>query len=528
MITDELKTRVDNLWDVVSQEGISNPLTTIEQITFLIFSRLLDIAETRTEKLPNIADGILIFKGIFRLDQQHLRWSHFKQLGADEMLRVIRDEVFPHFGTINEIHTKSGFRSTELHEYFKDIELLVKNPSRLESTVNMIDQLPLTESRVKADTYEYLLSKVSTTSINAQFSTPRHITRLMVEIIDPRATEMICDPACGPGGFLAASMEHFGKRAALQEAFLNWTQKRDIASLKQIVDEHKIRDISSRQYPHKNTPENDTIHGFDFNTSMLRIATVNLLLHGLDAPRIHYQNTLHNNFTEQFQDKSSDAFDVILSTPPFGGRLDEKIIDPSLLRQVKTTTTELLFLALALRMLKNGGRCALIVRDGMLFGSSKAHQTMRKILIEENQLEAVISLPSGVFLPDTTIATAILVFTKGGSTDNVFFYHLQDDGFSLDHKRTRLYDSDFSGDLPDALARWNDRHSMGEITDRTAKAFSVPTEEIAANKYNLSLNRYMEQVYEPEEYDPPREILKRLKDLEMEIERGLEDLEGML
>jgi type I restriction enzyme M protein len=277
--------------------------------------------------------------------------------------------------------------------------------------------------------------------------------------------------------------------------------------------------------PHLDHIQNDMFRGFDFDATMLRIAAMNLLLHGIDSPDIHYQDTLSNSFPERFPKYSHDNYEVILANPPFKGSLDYEDVHPVLLRMVKTKKTELLFVALILHMLKLGGRSATIVPEGVLFGSSKAHVALRKMLVEENQLEGVISLPSGVFKPYAGVSTAILLFTKGGQTENVFFYDVQADGFSLDDKREKIGDG--KGDLPDVLKRWQDRNPEKD-TDRTAKWFCVPKAEIKSNKYALSINRYKEIVYEEEQYDPPKEILARMKALETEIMQDLEELEGML
>lgn len=263
--------------------------------------------------------------------------------------------------------------------------------------------------------------------------------------------------------------------------------------------------------------------GFDFDATMLRIAAMNLLLHGVDAPNIHYQDTLGNSFTEKFPEQAREAFDVVLANPPFKGALDFEDVHPALLRQVKTKKTELLFIALILRMLKTGGRCAMIVPDGVLFGSSNAHQSLRQKLVDENQLEAVISLPSGVFKPYAGVSTGILVFTKAGRTDNVFFYDVQNDGLSLDDKRQEVEEND----LPDALTAWKKRDAKKD-TDRTHKAFFVPAKEIREKKFELSINRYKETVYEPEAYEPPKVILQHMKDLESDILANLEEIEEML
>ncbi len=521
MITGELKSRIDKLWEEFWTGGVANPLTVIEQISFLMFARMLDITETRNEK--RAARTKKSFKRVFNDDQQHLRWSNFKQLGADEMLPLVRDEVFPHFKTVSEMDTQEGAQKTSFQEYFKDAQLMIQKPSLLVSAVNMIDDLPLTEGDIKGDLYEYLLSKLTTAGINGQFRTPRHIIRLMVEMTDPKPTETIADPACGTGGFLVAVMEYLLRTHSSPEG-----------QYEKPVNGHTetiyTGDLLEDHWQHIRT---GMFHGFDFDATMLRIAAMNLLLHGVDAPDIHYQDTLSNSFTDKFPDKASDAFDVILANPPFKGSLDYEDVHPTLLRKVKTKKTELLFLALMLRMLKNGGRCAVVVPDGVLFGSSKAHQAIRKLLVEENQLEGVISLPSGVFKPYAGVSTAILLFTKGGRTDEVFFYDVQADGFSLDDKRQPVE----ANDLPDVLAQWKTytgkdspqrRGGAEGFEDRKARAFVVSAEEIAGNKYDLSINRYKEVVYEEEEYDPPKEILARMKELEKEIMKDMDELEGML
>ncbi len=275
--------------------------------------------------------------------------------------------------------------------------------------------------------------------------------------------------------------------------------------------------------PHREHIRSRMFHGFDFDATMLRIASMNLMLHGVDAPDIHYQDTLSAGFPDNFPKAAANAFDVVLANPPFKGSLDYDDVHSGLLAKVKTRKTELLFLVLILRMLKLGGRSATIVPDGVLFGSSTAHQALRQLLIDENQLEAVISLPSGVFKPYAGVSTAILVFTKGGRTDNVFFYDVQADGFSLDDKRDPVKDND----LPDALARWKTRDPAKD-TDRTGKAFFVPAKEIRAQKYDLSLSRYRETVHEEEEYDPPQVILDRMKALHAEIAQDMAELEEML
>lgn len=509
MITGELKSRINKLWEEFWTGGVTNPLTVIEQITFLMFSRLLDTTESRNEK--KAARTGKPFKRIFAEDEQELRWSQFKQKGADDMLRIVRDRVFPHFKSVALEGAKYG-------EFMKDAQLFIQKPNLLVKAVNMVDALPLTEGDTKGDLYEYLLSKLTTAGINGQFRTPRHIIRLMAEMLDPKPTETVADPACGTGGFLVGVMEYLLRTHTSPEGVIEHQVNGSVEKTYtgDLLDDRLWKHIRSGMF-----------HGFDFDATMLRIAAMNLLLHGVDAPDIHYQDTLSASFTDKFPSMAENAFDVVLANPPFKGSLDFEDVHSGLLRKVKTKKTELLFLALILRMMKNGGRSATIVPDGVLFGSSTAHQALRKLLIDENQLEAVISLPSGVFKPYAGVSTAILIFTKGGRTDNVFFYDLEDDGFSLDDKRTQLYDSTFAGDLPNALERWRHRDPKQD-TDRGAKAFFVPASEIRDNNFDLSINRYKEVVYEEEKYDPPKVILDRMKELENEITKDMEALEGML
>lgn len=507
MITGNLKRQVDLLWTEFWQGGITNPLTVIEQITFLMFARLLDINETRDENRMKRTGKS--FQRRFSGKEQNLRWSQFRHLGAENMLPLVRDQVFPHF-------RKTSTSSAAFAEFMKDAQLMIQKPSLLVKAVNLIDQFPLTEGDRKGDLYEYLLSKLTTAGINGQFRTPRHIIRLMVDIMAPKPTEVICDPACGTGGFLVQVMQHLMEAYTSPEGILEETDP-DTGKTEKLYTGDLLRDDDRKHI------RNDMFHGYDFDATMLRIAAMNLMLHGVDSPDIHYQDTLSAGFTDRFPDAASDGFDLILANPPFKGSLDYEDVHASLLRQVKTKKTELLFLVLILRMLKIGGRSATIVPDGVLFGSSRAHVTLRKLLVDDNQLEAVISLPSGVFRPYAGVSTGILVFTKGGRTDNVFFFDVQADGYSLDDKREPVTEND----LPDCLERWRAR-DVAKDNDRKAKAFIVPAKEIRKSNYDLSLNRYKEMVYDEDEYDPPKEILLRMKELEKEIMKGITELEGML
>jgi type I restriction enzyme M protein len=501
MITGTMRSKIDKLWEEFWTGGITNPLTVIEQISFLMFSRLLDVRESLEER--KAARLGRIHAGNFGPDEQHLRWSSFKHKKGDEMLPLVRDQVFRHFRAMAK-------GNSALQESMADSQLLIPKPSLLVSAVTMIDQLPLTESDTKGDLYEYLLSKLTTAGINGQFRTPRHINRLMVELVDPKPTEVIGDPACGTAGFLVAVMEYLLRQYTSPEGLLE-------------KDGEKVY-TGDKLEPFRDHIQGGMLHGFDFDVTMLRIAAMNLMLHGVDAPAIHYQDTLSTSFPDRYPLQAAGAFDVILANPPFKGSLDIQDVHPSLTGMVKTRKTELLFLAPMLRILKPAGRCATIVPDGVLFGSSKAHVALRRALIEENQLEGILSLPSGVFKPYAGVSTAIVVFTKGGKTENVWFYDVEADGYSLDDKRTPQPDRT---DLPDVLERWRKRDAKRD-TDRTAKAFFVPAAEIRGKVYDLSINKYKETVHKEVEYDPPKAILARLRKLEKEIAEGLDDLEAML
>ena len=499
-LTTQQKSDIDKLWTEFWTGGITNPLTVIEQISFLMFARLLDVMETTGERRAERTRKP--FKGRFNGANDPRRWKNFKQKDAAELLRVVRDEVFPHFRKLNG--------GTTFAEYMQDAQLMVMKPSLLVSAVNMIDKLPITEGDAKGDLYEYLLSKLTTAGINGQFRTPRHIIRFMVELLEPKPNETIGDPACGTAGFLVGAMQY------LLETHTSAKGKVKGEAGETIYTGDLLE-------PYRAHIQNGMFHGFDFDATMLRIASMNLMLHGVDNPDIHYQDTLSNSFPEKFGKQATGGFDVVLANPPFKGSLDEGDVHPTLTQAVKTKKTELLFLALILRMLKKGGRSATIVPDGVLFGSSKAHAALRALLVKDNQLEAVFSLPSGVFKPYAGVSTAILVFTKGGKTDYVFFYDVGADGYSLDDKRDPITQND----LPDALTCWRKRNAKKD-TDRTAKHFIVPLKEIEGKDFDLSINRYKEAKHEAVKYDPPKKVIAKLRALEAEIAKDLNDLEAML
>ncbi|WP_045858540.1 type I restriction-modification system subunit M [Teredinibacter purpureus] len=556
MITGTLKSSIDKLWEEFWTGGITNPLTVIEQITFLMYARLLDMNETSDEKKSQRTKKE--FKSRFNKKQQNIRWQNLKHIeSADLLLTTVRDELFPYF----KQSSAESNEGTLFAEFMKDAQLMIQKPSLLVKAVSMVDELPLDKGDTKGDLYEYLLSKLTTAGINGQFRTPRHIIRAIVDLMNPDVTDRICDPACGTAGFLNTSYEFMLQKYSSPEGTFTETVTNEKGE-----EETQTTYTGDLLAEHRKHVDTDMFHGFDFDATMLRIAAMNLVMHGVEQPDIHYQDTLSQGFLERFPHEAKEGFDLVLANPPFKGSLDEEDVDPELLRTVKTKKTELLFVALILRMLKIGGRAAVIVPDGVLFGSSKAHQQLRTTLIEDNQLEAVISLPSGVFKPYAGVSTAVMIFTKGGETNKVWFYDLQADGFSLDDKRVPLVpkvkDDDVQGrtnaagagsagaakrthdlegvnDLPDLIKQWEKYRALIEknsrpatiekqFGDKTQKAFVVDAADIKANKYDLSINRYKEVVYEEETYEPPKKILKKLKKLELEILKDLDELEAML
>ena len=504
MITGPLKSKIDKLWLEFFAGGITNPLTVIEQISFLMFARLLDVQETRREKMAS-KTGKNGSQRVFPADRQHLRWSHFRNESGDKMIAIVRDELFPFF-------REEVSKRTALGKYLEGAQCLVPKASLMVTAVNLIEELPLTQGDVKGDLYEYMLGKLTTAGIAGQFRTPRHIIAAMVQMLDPKPTEIVGDPACGTAGFLVEVMLYLLKKYTSGK--MVWVDE--------LGQKHYPGDLLE---PHREHIQNRMFNGFDFDQTMLRIAAMNLMLHDIESPCINNQDTLSNTFVERYPAEAEDFFDVILANPPFKGNIDGDNVHASLRSKVKTTKTELLFLALIVRMLKMGGRAAVIVPDGVLFGSSNAHTGIRQMLVDENQLEAVISLPSGVFKPYAGVSTAILVFTKGGRTDNVWFYKVERDGYSLDDKRTKLPDN--QNDLPDLVQQWSKRDGKKK-SDRTTKHFFVSVKEIRENKYDLSVNRYREVAHEKLEHISPGQLLGELTVEVREIEQGLKSLEAMI
>jgi type I restriction enzyme M protein len=511
MLTGELRSQVDRVWDSFWSGGIANPLEVLEQITYLLFLRRLDELETLEENksrqlgraqerkiFPSGADG----KGCKYDD---MRWSRLKNMAPQDMFATVSEHVFPFLREVG------GDNSTYAKQ-MQGARFTIPTPALLAKVVDLLDQIPMEERDTKGDLYEYMLSKIASAGQNGQFRTPRHIIKLMVEMVEPTAKDVICDPASGTCGFLVAAGEYLRERRT--ELFA---------------------DAKSRDHFH-----NHMFHGYDFDTTMLRIGSMNMLLHGVENPNITYRDSLSQDYAVE-----DEKYSLILANPPFAGSLDFDGTAKDLLSVVKTKNTELLFLVLFLKLLKAGGRAAVIVPDGVLFKTSKANKELRRILVEEQKLDAVVSLPSGVFKPYAGVSTAILFFTKtnSGGTDTVWFYDMTADGWSLDDKRQPLLDAELLGthpsraltadehaknNLADVLARWHEREGSERERGRTEQSFAVSREEIAAADYDLSLNRYKEVIHEQVEHVPPLQLIAELNLIEAEIQAGLKQLEGML
>jgi len=486
MITGEIKNKVDKIWEVFWTGGITNPLTVIEQFTYLLFIKGLDDKQNDLEANASLL-GIEAEK-IFAEDQQDLRWHRFKQKPAKQMMKVFTDTDKGVFTFIKNIH---GDRNSAFSRYMEDAIFMIPTAGMLEKIISAIDQLQMTGKDSKGDLYEYLLSKVATSGTNGQFRTPRHIINMMVSLMKPAPKDIITDPSAGTSGFLVASGEY------LQE-------------------HHRDLFTSAKLKQHYNQ---SMFFGYDMDRTMLRIGAMNMMLHGVEQPNIEYRDSLSD------QNPDRETCTLILANPPFKGSLDYENVSADLLKITKTKKTELLFIALMLSMLKKGGRCATIVPDGVLFGSSKAHKNLRKEIVENHHLKGVISMPSGVFKPYAGVSTAVIVFEKTGmgGTDHIWFYDMTADGFSLDDKRKPIDEND----IPDIISRW-EKSEAETKRKRTDKSFLIPREEIESNDYDLSINRYKEIVYEEVVYDPPSVILDRVAGLEQEILSGIKELREMV
>jgi type I restriction enzyme M protein len=511
MITGAIKSQVDKVWDAFWSGGISNPLEVIEQITYLLFLRRLDdmqvLEENKATRLKKPVEHRIFPEGKDELGRPYedMRWSRFRNFSPDEMFTVVDRHVFPFLRTLG------GNGSTYAH-HMKDARFTIPTPQLLAKVVDLIAEVPMEDRDTKGDLYEYMLAKIATAGQNGQFRTPRHIIQLMVEMVAPTPTDVICDPACGTAGFLIAAGEYLRDH-----------------------NPEMLRDEKPRAHFHQ-----EMFHGFDFDNTMLRIGSMNMLLHGVENPDIRYRDSLSQDHAGE-----EERYSLVLANPPFAGSLDYEHTAKDLQAIVKTKKTELLFLALFIRLLKPGGRAAVVVPDGVLFGSSNAHKTLRKILVVDQKLDGVLKLPSGVFRPYAGVSTAILLFTKtnSGGTDHVWFYNVEADGWSLDDKRTALLAEDKVGpvphtpltaeehsknNLPDALARWTARNSGELDRSRTDQSFCVPKANIVDQGYDLSVNRYKEVIHEEAEHRPPLAVIADLERLECDIQRGLSDLKAML
>ncbi len=511
MITGDIKNKVDAIWNAFWTGGISNPLEVMEQITYLLFIRRLDDLQTAKENKANRLDKP-VESPIFPSgnDDQgrsytDLRWSRFKDVAPADMFEVVGERVFPFLRELG------GEGSTYSH-HMRDARFTIPTPGVLAKVVDLIGELPMDGRDTKGDIYEYMLSKIATAGQNGQFRTPRHIIALIVAMTAPTPKDEICDPACGTAGFLIAAGEYL--RRTFPDVEVN---------------------ADTREHFH-----HGMFHGFDFDGTMLRIGSMNMLLHGIEQSDIRYRDSLSEGTAGE-----EGLYSLVLANPPFAGSLDYETTAQNLLRVVKTKKTELLFLSLFLRLLRPGGRAGVIVPDGVLFGSTKAHKELRRILVEDQKLDAIVKLPTGVFRPYAGVSTAILLFTKtdSGGTDHVWFYDVTADGWSLDDKRTPLLDATKLGcvpdqplatdehtknKLPDVLARWAERDGSERERARTEQSFCVAKADIVAADYDLSLSRYKEIVYEEEDHHPPLEIIAELEKLEEEIRAGLRELKGMV
>ena len=484
MITGELRNKVDKIWETFWTGGITNPLDVIEQFTYLLFIKQLDDVETTKENEANFLG--ITYDSMFPGECQKYRWSKFKNLGsADEMYNIVLNGVFPYIKNLHQDGDSAYAR------YMGDAIFKIPTSAMLSKIVDGIDKLELGDADTKGDLYEYLLSKVATAGTNGQFRTPRHIIKMMVNLVKPLPEDMIIDPAMGSAGFLIEAQQY-------------------------LRDNHADLFLHAGLREHFN---NKMFYGNDMDRTMLRIGAMNMLLHGVDNPNISYRDSLSE------QNADEEKYTLVLANPPFKGSLDYEAVSADLLKITKTKKTELLFLALFLRILKKGGRAAVIVPDGVLFGSSNAHKQIRKEIIEKHKLDAVISMPSGVFKPYAGVSTAILIFTKtgNGGTDNVWFYDMKADGFSLDDKRQEIKEND----IPDIIERF---HHLDAEADRkrTEQSFFVPVDEIIANEYDLSINKYKEVEYQAVEYESTDVILGKIEAIEVQIQQEMAALKKLL
>lgn len=502
MITGEIKNQIDQIWDTFFVAGITNPITVLEQMTYIFFMKMLDDKQLQEEQNAELWGGTLLNPTFLKGERwvnpdavseeekqgvpyENLRWHVFKNLGADNMFKLVRQSVFEfikHIGTGEE---------SAYSRYMKSAIFLIPNARTLVKVVEGVNALDMNNRDAMGDVYEYILGKMAASGTNGQFRTPRHIIRMIVEMMEPKAHDYICDPAMGSAGFL-------------------------VEAVKYVKEQGEMAQYAAKEIQHIKT---SMINGYDTDQTMLRIGAMNLLLHDITAPELAWRDSL----SEQNDDER--CYSLIMANPPFAGSLDKGNVNKKILAYANTSKTELLFLAQFVRSLEIGGRCASIVPDGVLFGSSKAHLAIRKEIVDHQQLRAVISMPSGVFKPYAGVSTAVLVFTKtnSGGTDKVWFYDMKADGYSLDDKRSPISDND----IPDVVARF--RHLEAESgRSRKEQSFLVPVEEIRKNDYDLSINKYKEVEREKVEYEPVTDILTRLEQTESQYLKGYSELYKML
>jgi type I restriction enzyme M protein len=491
MITGELKSQVDKIWTAFWNGGISNPLTVIEQFTYLLFIRRLDERHLLEEKKANIT-GKPLDKPLFSKNEYELRWNVFKNEDPEVMFDLFTKVTDKRPKTVFDHMKEVGSKGGVFAEYMKGATFMIPTPRLLDLVVQMIDKIDMHDRDTKGDLYEYLLSKIASAGKNGQFRTPRHIIKMMVELVKIDKEDTVCDPSCGTAGFLVAAGEY------VHEHHKDWFTNKTF-----------------REHYH-----NTMFTGVEFDNTMLRIGAMNLQLHGIDHPKLIAKDALSESNAD-----IRDEFSLILANPPFKGSLDYDSVDDSILKTVKTKKTELLFLGLMLRMLKKGGRAAVIVPDGVLFGSSNAHKQIREEIIAKHKLECVISMPSGVFKPYAGVSTAVIIFTKTGTggTDNVWFYDMHADGLTLDDKRAETKEND----IPDIVARYLNLKDE-TARKRTDKSFLVPFSEIEANEWDLSINRYKEVVYEEVSYAQPSVIISEIEQLDKERTDALTALKELL
>ncbi len=500
MLAPELKSQIKRLWNKFWEGGIANPLTAIEQMSYLIFMKRLEdmdiehkkSADRRKEKYTSIYQG-----------KENCRWSYWINMPAEEMLTHVRDAVFPFIKNLKGEEHLFG-------QAMKDAIFMIPRPSLLQETVKIIDELNITQQNqdTQGDIYEYLLGELNTSGKNGQFRTPRHIIRMMVELVDPKLGDRICDPACGTGGFLINAYQHILKENTSPDVL-----EYDEDGVPHHLVGDKITDKKQRTFL-----KEKSLYGFDFDTTMVRIALMNAVLHGIDKPHLAYTDTLSKAYEEK------EKYEIVLANPPFKGSIDKSDISGRLKLGAKTTKTELLFMNLFVELLVVGGKCGAIVPDGVLFGSSNAHKEVRQMLIENNELQGIIKMPSGVFKPYAGVSTAIVIFAKGGKTDKVWFYDMQADGFSLDDKRTKTPDRN---DIPDIISKWKVREKDKE-SGKGEKWFWVDVKDIRENKYDLSISRYKPVEYEEVQYELPQTILQSSIALESEISNQLDEIGKLL